>query len=417
MADLAAYLRTNRAKFVEQASRALARGEGLRVLVEGQVALFYDLLTDAIDTGSPAWLGGLLKQWVDAQSAPIGVERPSLVPVLQALKYSTWHIIRDGLSPAESLEAIAKLEPVMANAFEQLVQLELKSVVVEVKGQLAEAQADLERLDQSKSKFIAVAAHELKTPLTLIEGYSNMISTELSPDEFPRVKVLLGGVANGTRRLREIVDDMVDVSMIDNQMLLLSYQPVWLRRLFEIAETELEEALRQRRHKLIVGDFDEGEKYTFADPQRLYQVFKNVLLNAIKFTPDGGAITVRARQLPGFVEVTISDTGIGIALDSQQRIFDKFAGLGDVSLHSSGKIKFKGGGPGLGLAIARGVIEAHGGSIWCESPGHDEKTCPGSTFHVLVPQRDKPPEDTKPKLFGLSPKELEEIGLQSKKKK
>jgi signal transduction histidine kinase len=87
---------------------------------------------------------------------------------------------------------------------------------------------------------------------------------------------------------------------------------------------------------------------------------RNVIINAIKYTPNGGQITIDGRMLPGFIETTISDTGIGIDPDDHIHIFEKFGRLGSVSLHSSGKIKYKGGGPGLGLPITKGIIEAHG---------------------------------------------------------
>ena len=125
-----------------------------------------------------------------------------------------------------------------------------------------------------------------------------------------------------------------------------------------------------------------------------------MLLNAVKYTPDGGTITIAGRQLPGFVEVTITDTGIGIDLEDQGRIFEKFGQLGAVQQHSSGKTKFKGGGPGLGLPITKGIIEAHGGTIWVESEGYDEVNTPGSTFHILLPLRTSPPDDKKSLLFG-----------------
>ena len=88
-----------------------------------------------------------------------------------------------------------------------------------------------------------------------------------------------------------------------------------------------------------------------------------------------------------FVEIIIADTGIGIAQDELERIFDKFYRVGNVLLHSTGDTKFKGAGPGLGLTIARGIVEAHGGRIWAESPGHNEETCPGARFHILLPVR------------------------------
>ena len=117
------------------------------------------------------------------------------------------------------------------------------------------------------------------------------------------------------------------------------------------------------------------------------------LVNAIKYTPDGGTIHVSGvvhyangqRQIADKVEILVRDSGIGIDPDMHELIFSKFYQTGEVALHSSAKTQFKGGGPGLGLAITRGIVEAHGGKIWLESPGHDEKACPGTTFHVLLP--------------------------------
>ena len=129
------------------------------------------------------------------------------------------------------------------------------------------------------------------------------------------------------------------------------------------------------------------------DMDALKKVFLHLLVNAIKYTPDGGQIIISGRALPvgerglpdGGVELVVSDTGIGIDSDYHDLIFAKFYQTGEVAFHSSGKTKFKGGGPGLGLAIAKGVVETHGGQIWVESPGYDEDTCPGSHFHVVLP--------------------------------
>jgi signal transduction histidine kinase len=130
------------------------------------------------------------------------------------------------------------------------------------------------------------------------------------------------------------------------------------------------------------------------------QAIRNILNNAVKYTPDGGQIVISGRTLPGLIEVTISDNGIGISLEDQAVIFEKFGQLGRLDLHSSGKTKFKGGGPGLGLPIARGILEAHGVSIWVESQGYDEEECPGTTFHVLIPIRTEAPETNMAILFG-----------------
>ncbi|RPI32915.1 MAG: sensor histidine kinase, partial [Chloroflexota bacterium] len=130
-----------------------------------------------------------------------------------------------------------------------------------------------------------------------------------------------------------------------------------------------------------------------ADPEALRKVFSQLVSNAIKFTPDGGTIQIDGRVVPGGtrnmpdggVEITVSDTGIGIAPEFQELIFTKFYQTGKLELHSTGKTKFKGSGAGLGLAIAKGIIEAHGGKICAESPGYDEVKCPGSKFRVILP--------------------------------
>lgn len=154
------------------------------------------------------------------------------------------------------------------------------------------------------------------------------------------------------------------------------------------------------RHQVFkVLPFPGSEEITFGDEERLFQAFRNVIMNAIKYTPDGGSITINGRKLPGFVEVTVANSGIGVDPDDHARIFEKFGRLGSVSLHSSGKTKFKGGGPGLGLPITKGIIEAHGGAIWVELESYDEENCPGSIFHILLPLRKIPPDDKTAKLF------------------
>jgi len=127
-----------------------------------------------------------------------------------------------------------------------------------------------------------------------------------------------------------------------------------------------------------------------ADPTLIQKALYHVMINAIKYTPDGGTITVRTRPVtmeegqPGVV-ISVQDTGIGLAPEHHELLFEKFYQVGSVALHSSSKTAFKGGGPGLGLAIARGVVRAHGGKIWVESAGYDETRFPGSTFYLQLP--------------------------------
>jgi signal transduction histidine kinase len=97
-----------------------------------------------------------------------------------------------------------------------------------------------------------------------------------------------------------------------------------------------------------------------------------------------------SEQKKTYVEIIVADTGIGISQDELERIFEKFYRVGNIMLHSTGDIKFKGAGPGLGLTIARGIVEAHSGRIWAESSGYDETTFPGARLHVLLPASDEP---------------------------
>jgi signal transduction histidine kinase len=134
--------------------------------------------------------------------------------------------------------------------------------------------------------------------------------------------------------------------------------------------------------------------------QRLVQAFRNVVLNAIKFTPDGGRIEITASLQPSenndgrdHILVAIADTGVGIDKENLELVFEKFFRAYDPGLHSTGTYKFMGAGPGLGLTIAKGVIEGHGGRIWAESPGHNMESYPGTTFYVLLPV--SPPADAR----------------------
>ncbi len=394
-------LKQIRPAWLHRVSHALTRGENVRESFQEQLSRFYDLLEHAVVTGDPSWLDTIILDWASAPTqTDLDEGQYSVSTLLKKVITLTTEITGEMLSERDALEVLVALMPVYAHILEKAARLEVETRVAYISNQLNEMREKLERLDRSKSNFIAVAAHELKTPLTLIEGYTSMMRDIATTSQWEQFEPLLQGVDTGIRRLREIVDDMIDVSLIDNNLLSLNFQPLWLSHLLGLLRSELSESLETRQQTLEIRPFPGSEQLIFADPERLYQALRNILVNAIKYTPDGGRITVDGRTLPGFIEITVTDTGIGIAPEDQAVIFEKFGNLGEVSLHSSGKTKFKGGGPGLGLAIARGIIEAHGGTIWVESEGYDEEKCPGSTFHVLIPARGEPSDPRIAKLFG-----------------
>ena len=269
---------------------------------------------------------------------------------------------------------------------------ELEQRVKERTQELERANLDLAKLDKTKSDFISIAAHELKTPLTLIQGYADILLKEdRSAMESEYVNGVLRGMIKGTNRLQSIIEDMIDMSLIDGQALTLRLESVSIGTIIELAVGELGAAARERKQTITVEAFI-GIPRIQGDTQRLYQVFINVVGNGIKYTPDGGHITINGRLLKAqgtleedFVEIIVADTGIGIDKEDLEYIFGKFYRTGPIALHSTGKTKFKGAGAGLGLAIAKGIVEAHGGRIWAESEGHDEVRCPGSQFHILLP--------------------------------
>jgi signal transduction histidine kinase len=171
------------------------------------------------------------------------------------------------------------------------------------------------------------------------------------------------------------------------------------------------EAVQRRRQKLRL-DLADALPLVRCDQERMVQAFGNILGNAIKFTPDYGLIRISTRQvlrprLPekfsgeggvcpmnggmhAYVEIAVMDSGIGIAGEDLETIFEKFYEVGAVEEHSTGKVTFKGRGAGLGLTIAKGVISLHGGTIWVESLGYDPERLPGSTFFILLPAAETP---------------------------
>lgn len=391
-----------RKKLIRRALQNLARGTDVRENFEGQLERFYDLFEQALATGDFAWLDAVTFDWVNANTQSDIVEgQKNATSLLNILFTLTNEVARESLNKGEALDLMTAVQPIFTQALDRAARLEMENRVSYFASEITSVQQKLERLDRSKSNFISVAAHELKTPLTLIEGYTSMMrDASASPGTNNNMDPLLQGVRTGIQRLRQIVDDMIDVSLIDNNMLSLNSQPLWLSHLLEMLQKNLGEIMRERRLNLEIKKFPGSQEWLYADPERLYQAFQNVLTNAIKYTPDGGSIVVNGRSLPGFVEVTISDSGIGISPEDQATIFEKFGQLGRADLHSSSKVKFKGGGPGLGLSITRGIIEAHGGTIWVESEGADEVKCPGSTFHILLPVRTESSDPRLSKLFG-----------------
>lgn len=386
--------------WITRAGQELARGMEVRAGFEEQLARFFDLLDQSITTGDPAWMDSILLDWAKSSTETELEEEPYQVSFLiNRLIALTIQVSRDTLTKQQALDLLAAVIPIYTYGLEVVARYEMETRVAHISSEMEKVQKQMARVDKSKSAFISVAAHELKTPITLIEGYASMMEDLMQQGKSTNLDSLLAGMNTGIDRLRGIVEDMIDVSMIDNDLLQLNFQPMQVAQMLEALHLEVEPILDVRKLTLNIKEFDGNKQWIYIDAGRIMQAVRNVINNAIKFTPDGGKITIDGRKLSGFIEVTIADTGIGISAEDQSAIFEKFGQLGRVDLHSSGKTKFKGGGPGLGLPIARGILDAHGGTIWVESPGYDERRNPGSTFHILIPDRTESPDPKMTKLF------------------
>ncbi len=401
-----------RSAWIERVSRELARGEGVRAGFAEQLERFFDLLEQTVVTGDTAWLDPILYDWGRSPTETNLEEGDYHVSfVINRMIALTIEVARDILEQDEALEILAAVTPIFTHSLSVVVRYEMETRVAHISNELGKVQEKLQELDRSKSSFISVAAHELKTPLTLIEGYTSMMADVAKGTQMDG---LLTGVNTGIDRLRHIIDDMIDVSLIDNNLLTLNFQPMWISHLVNLLQNELRKTIADRSQVLIVNEFPGSDMMIYADTERLYQAMHNVLSNAIKYTPDKGTITLNGRLLPGFVEITVTDTGIGISPEHQSTIFEKFGQLGRTDLHSSGKTKFKGGGPGLGLSITRGIIEAHGGTIWVESEGYDEVKLSGSIFHILLPTRSEATDPRIARLFSNFENQTKESEISAK---
>lgn len=256
----------------------------------------------------------------------------------------------------------------------------------------------LARLDKMKDTFIQLTAHELRTPLTLVYGYSRLLEDNAELKNAIKydanLRTLMEGMNGAIVRMQNIVNEILLVSRIMTNRIDLSIGPTDLGDIVRKVIRGYEDALQERR---LTVHFDRGEwpERIRADWELLELAMRNLLSNAIKFTPDGGTITIRAAVEGEQVRVSIKDSGVGIAPDTLATLFERFHTNNDVQLHSTSKTAFRGGGIGLGLAVCKGIVEAHGGAIDCRSDGYDPHKLPGSEFVIVLPLNTERPTSVK----------------------
>lgn len=396
---------------VQGADLPMRSRPGSRQMESAQLIELFDSVIAATETGDTPKLDAAIQALVTDRLGK-GYSLGDFLFVANQLKSAIWKAAQESLSSRETIEVLAALEPLFAHSVARLAWLASRAAENQLEEELERTRFMLAKLDRVKSDFINIAAHELKTPLTLVQGYTAILGSELAGQR--HLRTILRGLASGIKRLQTLIQDMLDVSLIDSNVLTLSLQPASLYEIIRLAVDDLEQEAVDRQLIIQISQFPREVNSVYIDSQRMYQVFTNLIGNAIKYTPDGGTIGVHARVLnivegdSQFVEVIVTDTGIGIEAEDLPHIFNKFYRIGETELHSTSKTQFKGGGPGLGLAIVKGIVEAHGGRIWAESPGCDEVQCPGSNFHVVLPIHVELPESPSQRLLGLEGETMKE---------
>jgi K+-sensing histidine kinase KdpD len=260
-----------------------------------------------------------------------------------------------GRSSAELLMSLAR------NAALAITNLRL--------GEEARQVAALKELDRLKDELLATVSHELRTPLGSIKGYSTTLmkhAAKLNPEEQQEFLTIIDEEAD---RLNELIGNLLDLSGLQAGMLSMRREAI---RLGEIAQTAVNRA-RRRSEKHEVTLNWESDPIILADPKRMEQVFMNLLVNAIKYSPDGGRVSMRGWVEKGDLMVSVTDEGVGIPRSEVGRIFDRFHRV-------EGELKHRIGGTGLGLAICRRLVDAHQGKISVES-----ELGKGSIFYISLP--------------------------------
>ena len=236
--------------------------------------------------------------------------------------------------------------------------------------------ATQQEVEQTRRLLVATVSHDLRTPLASMRAIVESINDGVVTDS-ETVRRYLQTLQHETEYLSRLIDDLFELSQIDSGLLKLRPEPASLQDLISDTLQSLSAQAEGKRVRLT-GHVPESVPQVVADPQRLQRVLYNLVQNALRHTPADGTVAVQAEDAGAEVRVSVSDTGEGIALDDLPLIFERF--------HRADRARSRAhGGAGLGLTIARGIVEAHGGRIWAESaPGR------GSTFTFALPKQAQP---------------------------
>jgi len=234
---------------------------------------------------------------------------------------------------------------------------------------LKEANAELRMLDRMKSDFIAIASHELRTPLGLILGHATFLQEQTQSKYEEQLEVII----RSSMRLKSIIEDLSTIAHREEGQSRVRRAPFSMSQLVEDVALRLQEMAKKKNIELTYAVPLGNPLMVDGDREKIDVALSNIVQNAITFTDPDGQVGIKGEGATGFVKIFVADTGIGIPEDEVERVFDRFY---QVESH----LTRKHGGMGLGLAIAKSMVEMHNGQIWCES-----KVGIGSLFCFMLP--------------------------------
>lgn len=243
---------------------------------------------------------------------------------------------------------------------------------IQYNAELARKNTELEHLDQLKSDFMATMSHELRTPLTSIIGYSDMMLSGMTGELNEKQTAFVDSILKGGETLMNLINDVLDLTKIEAGRLELQREPVDLRAALLGVLPVVKPRARDKRVRISTF-LPTDLPLVWADPGKLNQILLNLITNGVKYTHENGEVSVEARPSDEMVEIRVNDTGIGIAKEDLDKVFQRFTQIDSSATRSQG-------GTGLGLAIVKELVELHGGTIRVQS-----KLAKGSSFIFTMP--------------------------------
>lgn len=346
-------------------------GFSLKAFAEGH-AQFLPNLADQVMQVLDDLTGTVLRQTLTRQTSELlrrglASYRAIVAPLVrQQQRVGLLAVISDQLS-------VADIPAVEAFANQTSAALDIAHLYEEAReraARLAVAYEELRDLDRMKDEFVQNVSHELRTPLTFVRGYVEYLLEGIAGELNEEQREALTIVLDRTDAIIHLVNDIISLKRADMEA--LNLVPLALEKVAEASVRGAHHAAKQAGVNLHL-EYQHNLPRVMGDKKRLGEVFDNLIGNALKFSPDGGVVTIRLQQMGHVVEASVSDTGIGIPADQLDKIWTRF-----YQVDSSTTRRF--GGTGLGLAIVKRIVEAHRGEVWVESePGQ------GSTFYFTVP--------------------------------